>query len=375
MLRVIRYYIFNLVPLAIFLSLTTCITSIDVEPSDFDDYLVVQGFIDDDFGPHNIRITRVTKFASRRDGGAANILKGAEVRIINQDGLSTVLKKDLVTEKRKNCRIFFVEVSTDYRTSETFKGTIGDTYFLEIITKEGKTYRSTPQKMLPTPPIDSLDVAFKEIPSLDRIVPDSGVEVFASWQDPPEEENFYFWRVNGIYKIFTPDLSDGTRCCMYDTDGGAMNCWILETNLLGNELAFSDRQVNGQKVTMPVGLVEDNGFRFGDKFFVPDDKLYYVEVEQYMMSKEAFEFNEKAKILGSINGEVFDPPPLRVRGNIFNIDNLEENVIGYFGAYSKQTNEIFIPRSLLKFTQLFPDPCGDCRTLGGAQTEIPEPFR
>lgn len=361
--------------------LSTCITPLDVEPSEVDNVLIVQGFINDDFGPHDFRITRLVKFAGTRDGGTVSIIEGAEVRIIDQNGQSVSVER--VSTFRKDtqtstCTSVFVEVTTDYRTPESFKGEVGNSYTLEIITKEGETYRSEPQTMLPTPPIDSLLLAFKEFPSLDPIIPGSGVEVFASWQDPMEEENFYFWRVNGIYKIFSPDRSSPglNLCCAYDPiDGGAKDCWILERNILGNELVFSDQRVNGQNVTLPVGLIKDNGLRFSDEIFTPADKQYYVEVEQYMIPLGAFEFNQRAKTLRDINGEIFDPPPLNIRGNIFNINNPKETVIGYFGAYAKQTKGKFLPRSLLKFTQRSIKVCGDCRVRAGAQTEVPEPYK
>lgn len=368
----------SLLFVTILLIQSTCITRLDVEPSDFEAFLVVQGFINDDFGPHDIRISRISTFAGTREGGSFRRIEGAEVRIMDQNGEVTVLESTKVIEKRKQtpCGIVRIEVTTDYLTPETFKAEIGSFYVLEIKTTENKIYRSIPQTVLPTPPIDSIFLDFKVLPSLDPVVPASGVEVSASWTDPVEEENFYFWRINGIYRIHTPDRSFEGFCCPYDPlDGGSTICWIVEKNVLGNKLAFSDQRVNGQSITFPVGLIKDDGLRFGDRILSPDDKLYHVEVEQYGIPKEAFEFNEKVATLGEINGEIFDPPPLSVRGNIFNITDPEEVVIGYFGAYSVQRAGKFLNRSQLGFTQFFTQQCGDCRIRQGAQTETPEPFR
>lgn len=338
--------------------------------------MVVEGFITDSYGPHNIRITRITKFAGVLDGGVFNV-EEADVRIIDQNGQSTKLNRIYVTEKRIGaCGSVFATVLTDYRTPANFKGEIGAFYTLEFVTNEGAIYRSNPQEMLPTPPIDSLSLAFKELPSLDPNEQESGVEIFASWLDPIESENFYFWRVNGIYKINTPDRSNEGFCCGYDpVDGGAMHCWIVEKNIKSNTVAFSDQRANGQKITLPVGLIEDNGLRFADRTFVTSEKQYFVEVEQYAVSEEVFEFNSRIDVLNEINGEIFDAPPLSVRGNVFNVNNPNETVIGYFGAYAKQTKETFIPLSMLKFVQRFPKPCGDCRARPGAQTETPEPYK
>ena len=369
--------------LTLTVTLITCIDPLGVQPSDFEDLLVVQGFITDDFGPHEIRITRIARFSGVAGEGEIKI-EEADVRIIDDLGELVELKR--MRGQRKTLSVStifcspaglsFSEFMTDYRTPEDFKGNVGRTYTLEVVTTDGQVYRSEPQLMGHTPVIDSLHLGFKVLPGLDPIVPGSSVEVFTTWTDPEEEENFYFWRINGIYRIFTPDTTiPGVICCAYEPrDGLAEDCWIVERNLIGNRLVFSDERVNGQTITLPIGQIEDDGLRFANTA-VPPSKQYHVEVEQYMIPEEAFEFNQRIQTLSEINGEIFDPPPLSIRGNIFNVDDPEELVVGYFGAYQKQTRGIFLDKSLLEFTQRFPDPCGDCRLRTGAQLETPEPYR
>ncbi len=367
----------------LFILLSSCITRLDIEPSDFEDYLVVEGFINNEFGPHEFRVTRVARFAGVREGGAITT-EEAEVRIIDQNGQSvsletrSVQRKEVFNALPEGCvpAATLVQVRTNYLTPDDFRGEPGNTYTLEVITRDGRTYRSEPQTMRTTPPIESLEVVFKELPSLDPVVIPSGVEVVASWQDPPNEENHYFWRVNGIYRINTSDAGlSGTVCCLFDpSDNGARDCWIYENNLPDNEIAFSDNRADGEMITKTVGFIEDDGLRFASSL-VPPDKQYYIEVEQYAIPREAYEFNERIKTLAGIDGEIFDPPPLSVRGNLFNINDPEEIVIGYFGAYAVQKKDTFIPRSLLKFRQRYTNPCGDCRVRSGAQTQVPEPYR
>ncbi len=370
------------VAIALLLSLAACITSLDQEPSDFEDYLVVEGFINDDFGPHSFRVSRVSRFAGIRDGGATPLID-ADVSIEDQNGQVTVLRRETVRRKDLfneppgcNIMINFVDVQTSYRTPGSFKGEVGNTYTLEIRTLDGKVYRSEPQTMQPTPPLEALDLAFKELPSLDDIVKPSGVEVLAIWQDPPEEANYYFWRINGTYRISTSEegLPGGT-CCFFDpTDNKERNCWIIERDLEGNEIAFSDDRVNGERISTKVAFIEDNGLRFAS-LTLPEEKLYHVEVEHYQVPEGAFNFYQNLNILDEIDGEIFDPPPLSIRGNIFNINDVREPVIGFFGAYSVQKKDIFISKELLKFRQRFTNPCGDCRIRAGAQVEVPEPYQ
>ena len=360
------------------LLLSTCVSPADIEPGEFDPILVVEGFITDDFGPHEIRVTRVTRFAGVTDGGGIRRVE-ASLSIIDDQGNETpLIQRNLVRKEIFNeppgCfpNLAFVEGPSNYMTPDDFRGEVGRTYTLQIIVGD-QVYRSEPQTIISTPAIESLSLSFVELPSVEESTSRSGVDIFAEWNDP-EGNDFYTWRINGIYRIATPPLG-GTACCLYDPrDGGAMDCWINETNIDGSVTALSDRFFNGGPAVEKVAFLEDDGLRFASQT-VPGDKQYYIEVEQYRISEEAFNFLETIETISSIDGEIFDPPPLSVRGNIFNQDDQEERVIGFFGAYSVQRKDIFVPSSLLPFRQRFTRPCGDCRLRRGAQTEIPDPYK
>ena len=363
--------------------LSACITPVDLEPEGFNDILVVNGFITDQPGPHRITLDRLSRFVGvREEGGTRRFEENARVRIIDDQGNVTPVERVLEVQKRVfNADPFggclpaadsIVVQSASFRTPSGFTGVVGRSYTLEVVTQEGRTYRSTPQLILPTPPIDSIGLEFKVLPAVNT--PRSGVEIYAAFQDPVGE-NFYFWQYNGIYRIDTPPSPDPDACCLYDpADDGEDECWILERNVAGNQLAVSDRLFDGQNTRQLAGMIEDNGLRFANGK-TPTTRQYYVELFQYNMSQEAFNYNERILDLAEINGEVFDPPPLSVGGNLTNVENPDDPIIGFFGAFSVQKAEIFIDRDILTFLQPFPGPCGDCRVRAGAQVEIPEPYR
>jgi len=365
--------------LIVFCAALSCITPLDQDPSAFEPYLVVEGFITDDFGPHQFNITEVAAFTGITTGGAI-VPIDAIVEIVDQNGIRTPIERPMTTRKDlfnavpEGCfpASNIVQVLGPYQTPATFRGEIGNTYTLEVRTR-GKTYRSVPQTIMPTPPIDSLIVRFKELPSTDDIVKPSGLEVLAVFQDPPNEQNFYTWVVNGIYRLNTPNRPE--VCCIYDpADGGEELCWIVENDLNNNEIAFSDETIDGQLATVIVGFIDDDGFRFASNT-LPDDKKYYIEVEQYLMDEAAYEFYNTVKTLAEIDGEIFDPLPLSIRGNVFNEANPEEIMIGHFSAFAVQKRGIFVPESIFEFKQVFPNLCGDCRVRAGARLVTPEPFR
>ena len=357
----------------------SCITPANIDPSDPDSILVVDGFITDAPGPHEFRVERVSPFAGVRQGGVTQLEEGAQVRIVDDLGRVTELQrnseivKSIFNAVPEGCVpvVSFREALTpSYKTPEEFSGVVGRTYTLEIVTAGGETFRSEPQLMIETPAIDSLILQFKELPSVSSI-PGSGVEVFSTFQDSPGED-YYFWKVNGIYRINTMDRPGA--CCLFDpSDGREENCWIVETDIMGNEFALSDRFFDEQLTSQPIGLIEDDGLRFASDF-VAVDQQYYVEVEQYRISRDAFLFNERIAVLQDINGEIFDPPPLSIRGNVFNVEDPDQPVIGFFGAYSVSVRSVFVNGNMLDFRQPFPNPCGDCRVRKGAQVRTPEPY-
>ena len=134
-------------------------------------------------------------------------------------------------------------------------------------------------------------------------------------------------------------------------------CWIRESNIKGNVVAYSDANSNGQLTTLKVGFLQDNGLRFANTT-VREDRQYYLELEQYAFGKEAFLFNQLIQSQKDIDGDIFDPPPAVVRGNISSTSNPEEDVIGFFGAYSVSKKSTFIPRDLLTEIQRWPNACG-----------------
>ncbi len=89
---------------------------------------------------------------------------------------------------------------------------------------------------------------------------------------------------------------------------------------------MSDEQQDGEEITALAGFVEDDGRRFTEK--------YYANVRQFSMNEAAFNFYTLIASQIQISGDLFDPPPARIRGNIVNLDTPTEEVIGFFAAFS-----------------------------------------
>ena len=328
--------------------LNSCVDPATIDIGESDEILVVSGFITTDEGPHRVELSRTAKFGSVFDGVISKV----------QD--ATVLVRNSGGEV-----IEFEEVLDGiYESPADFRAEVGETYTLQIETNLGTNYSSLPQTVVAGPEIEELEVRYRRLPSSDPVNFVSGVEVYSVFTDPPEERNFYFWGVEGTFVVKTfpelfviqgdPDVPAPKDCCD--------RCWLSENNINTNQL-LSDEQIDGERITSLAGFISDDGQRYTER--------YYANVQQYSLNEEAFNFYTLIASQVSIDGDLFDPPPARIRGNIINLDDPTEEIIGFFGAFSIQERGVFIDRSFLDDTQRLVQINDDCLTLPTATIDQP----
>jgi hypothetical protein len=73
--------------------------------------------------------------------------------------------------------------------------------------------------------------------------------------------------------------------------------------------------------------------------------LYTVIAKQYTWTKEGYEFLEKMKKNTEITGSVFDPQPSELKGNIHNVADPLEPVIGFVNICNIEEKRIWISSS------------------------------
>lgn len=86
--------------------------------------------------------------------------------------------------------------------------------------------------------------------------------------------------------------------------------------------------------------------------FLPSDSpkigiRYSILVNQYAISKEAYEYYQMLEKNTENLGTLFDPQPSQLTGNITCVSHPSEVVIGYFDALSEQSKRLFIDKSQL----------------------------
>jgi hypothetical protein len=320
-----------------FLSLITgCIDPYEAKVIQGETRLVVEGHITSSEGPYSVILSYSGKYSSKVDG-ISEFIADASLCIYDDEG---------------NCADLF-ETSDPgryYTYNESFRGQIGKSYHLEIILPNGKHYASRPEIMQKPPEIKYTYYDYYPGSNLKR----EGFYVYIDTEDPGDETNYYKWNT------ISWDLYSWDPCWNRVPDFSPFNI-EADKNIDGNFVASKLVKIVPYNSRLP----------------------YVVTVHQQALSENAYEFLKSLNDQINLSGSIFDPPPTFIWGNIRNIEDPEELVLGYFYAAGVAESEIAIDRSLPKiapkyYATVLPIPlyCGDpcdylCVAFGGGQCGFP----
>lgn len=264
-----------------------CEDPISIELPSEGPFVVVEGWVTDQPGPYRVKLSETLPFDSRQTGAS---ISNAQVEIVNQRQERFLLREDPVRPG---------EYVTD---SSEFRGAVGHSYRVEIRWND-KFIVSAPELLREVPSIDTITYEFVR----DVFIPEtlsftSGYLVTGFVEDPEGRSNYYRWRLseNGIPYKRPEDL-----------------------------ILITDRFFNGKRF----------GYELSSRLFQKGDTI---TIEQHSLSQGAFNFLRNLNIQAIGLGKATSTPPARVRGNLRNMSNEEEIILGYFGASSVVSATVII---------------------------------
>jgi hypothetical protein len=273
-------------------------------------YLVVDGFIDITAGDSSF----ITLSRTRNLSDSEQFVS---------ERLAT-----LVLEEENGRQFAFREKGNGryYLLPQSF--TAGKRYRLDIRTISGSQYASDFVQAKPTPPIDS--VTWEK---------DNDVTIYAFTHDPTNNTRYYRWSFTetweydsfydsnigwnqNTFQLYYKDSTEmTTQCFRYAHSSDIL---IATTANLGQDA------VDSQRVTR----IQKGSERLSTR--------YSMELSQYALTKEGFEYWQLLKKNANQLGTLFDPQPSQITGNITCISNPVEPVIGFISVSSVVKKRIFI---------------------------------
>lgn len=241
-----------------------------------------------------------------------------------------------------------------YMAPATFNGQVGQTYQLHFRTPTGKVYESEKEQLRASPEIDKVYHKYNRDGILDRTgkrVAFSSLDVYVDFKDPANERNFYLWRWTDYEEQGLCATCEGgkldskTFVCIPERNSRTIYdyrcdapCWEI---FYSNEITvFSDiysngRQVQAQQVAKIPFYVMGGGFA---------NRAALVEIQQLAISPNAYEYYKLLRDQAQNTGNLTDTPPSAIIGNVRNIDDSTEEVVGYFGTAGVAKSRHFIDK-------------------------------
>jgi hypothetical protein len=327
-LHVIRSFI----QLILFLWISSCIDKFNFVPEEPQRLLNVEGFITTIPKAHQIRLSRLEIY------GPDFIGLGRPVTLA-----SVLIKDDL-----GRVESLFEIGSGYYETSKDFAAEVGRSYNLEIYLLDGSRYVSLKEKVTPVPEVDSVTYHSVRTVTTDRLNDEIGVQVMAHFQDPPDQENYYYWKLleSDFLLVTEPEQYhlpfDHPTCPRCPAPKPCCSrCFHKDIPKPTNIITTSDAEFDGIYQRRGIAYVVDDGLRFKE--------TYRLDIQHLSVSAETNRFLKLIDQQLSLTGSVFDPPPANIRGNLISLDNREEQVLGHFFVSDEKLLRIYIKKEKLEF--------------------------
>lgn len=307
------------VTLLLTLILAGCIEPIEPELGVFDYLMVVEGHVSNLDEVNTVRLSR-TKPLGVEYGG---VEVGALVYVEDQEG----------------AKFYFEESSPGIYQSDPacFIGETGNSYALHIETLYGETYQSKPILLNAAPDIDSLYFEREQRLTNEGITQD-GIKILLDSHDPEGLTQYFRYEWEETYQIKVP----------YPQDISVWVCYNTETN--SDILTANTSQLKESRVSqLEIKYVSTDGYQLRS--------LYRLLVRQYALSSSGIKYWTELKKISESQGTLFDPLPYDLPSNLFNPNNPDEQVIGFFDVGAVTQKEIYIDRSQLLHLDFASDGC------------------
>ena len=258
---------------------------------------------------------------------------------------------------------------------DNFSGLPSTRYFIRIITPEGETYESTPEVMPDDPGQLTSYYEFErdEYTDFEGTVSNQFfVKVYANSVLPSSENAYVKWNVDEVFLLSPTDFPDPFGYV-------PPPCFIAQSADPQRITLFNGEEVKANSLE---GFLVSS--RLVDWSF---HERHYFTIYQSSLTKDAFEYWRKVNIVANQVGSIFDTPPAQINGNIRNVNQASEKILGYFQACNQTFSRMYLVKTDVPFPLLentctydnrefekYPKRCLDCLSLRNSSYRRPDWF-
>ncbi|UCH15756.1 MAG: DUF4249 domain-containing protein [Bacteroidales bacterium] len=302
-----------------------CIEPFSPVIDDYQEMLVIDGLITDKEGIHTVTVSRSSLY--NKPGLVYE--SGCIVNIYDNNG-------NIINLTEQSQGIYSAWLEQQFLNA-------GTQYRLEVITSDGSIYQSGFETLFPCPPIDSISY---EVISVERDNPLYGSEQGAQFYIDSDAANYeaggYRWELFEQWeyrsRYYAQDYFDGhiNHVSQLGISDSVYYCWSPVRKI--NEIyTYSTSQAISKEIRkLPLTYVSNQTERL--KFD------YCLLAKQYSLSETAFSYWKKLQEQANEAGGLYERQPSRITGNVYNVDDPDETVLGFFGASGISEKRVFLKK-------------------------------
>ena len=299
-----------------------CIEPYEPHIADYENLLVIDAMITNQEGPYTIRLNRSYSY----DGNHSQNVRNAVITVRDNH------------DNEYNFREIYGGL---YQNSDSsFRGKIGYSYMIHIETETGEIYESDFEELKEPIPIDSIYYQYEPVQETSL----KGIQIYLNTHDPENETWYYAWTYKETWEFAAPLVSyKYPQTCFRDNSS-------LEF-IIGSSIKNNKDELKRQ----PVYYVDYNSDRLRIK--------YSTLLQQYSLTEENYLYLSELKRINESGGTLYDAPPTSLSGNVFNINNPKEAVLGLFQVSGVSEKRLFIDNESLPDKGVIPKMPQDCDVI------------
>lgn len=303
-----------------FISLVSCIDEYRPTIDKYENRLVIDGGVTDQPGPYTIRLS----MSSAIDSAIFKPYINCELSITDEEGTSEILKE--------------IEPGVYKTNINGMQGEVGKSYKIRINTPNETIYESGFEELHASEKIASVyaKIEFRQDENYPYNL--TGYQFYIDTELAKQDTNYYLWRLEATYH-YQSDYTirwifDGQLHWFHGPDS-LFNCW--STYFVDDFYSMSTKGLSSPKIlAYPLNFVNTETRQLSVK--------YSLFVKQYTLNENAFLFWDALREQNAGASSLYTNQPYQIRGNVHNIDDPNEPVLGYFLVAGLDEKRIFVDR-------------------------------
>jgi hypothetical protein len=205
---------------------------------------------------------------------------------------------------------------------------VGKSYKLLVFTPDGGVYESDYDSLLACAPIDQLSYKVETQGTSNPDVNYYGIRFFIDIKGDELESRNYLWNFEETWEYYSTYriqyMYDGSSFLDYSPELHGFNICYITSYLDAFQVGSSAQMEANQLHQQPLYFVSNQTPRLRH--------TYSLRVLQHSLSNGAFDYWERLMAQTGGTGGLFETQPSSTRGNVYNINDQEEKVLGFFFA-------------------------------------------